>query len=128
MTSEHIRTMNTAHAQTVASEYVGALLEGEDRVLMVAIDPDEPWEAFRAMRKQMRRRRGAKAAIGMFHSDSPLGHSADVIPLQAKAQHPAPGQLCQPDTGMCEFRELALDQDQDGFKGPRPGFAPSSRT
>lgn len=30
---------------------------------------------------------------------------------------------CDPNTAACAFRELALDQDGDGFKGPRPGFA-----
>jgi hypothetical protein len=33
---------------------------------------------------------------------------------------------CEPTTGECGFRQLALDQDGDGFKGPRPGFAPGS--
>ena len=32
---------------------------------------------------------------------------------------------CSP-TGACENRLLALDEDRDGFKGPRPGFAPGS--
>jgi hypothetical protein len=30
---------------------------------------------------------------------------------------------CVPESGECDFRELALDQDGDGFKGPKPGFA-----
>lgn len=34
--------------------------------------------------------------------------------------------VCVPETGECESRELALDQDGDGFKGPRPGFAPGA--
>jgi hypothetical protein len=29
---------------------------------------------------------------------------------------------CKSDTGLCDFRQLALDQDGDGFKGPKPGF------
>ena len=29
---------------------------------------------------------------------------------------------CAPESGECSFRELALDQDGDGFKGPKPGF------
>jgi len=33
---------------------------------------------------------------------------------------------CLPESGACDFRELALDQDGDGFKGPRPGFAPGA--
>jgi len=33
---------------------------------------------------------------------------------------------CKPEDGTCDFRELALDQDGDGFKGPRPGYAPGA--
>ncbi len=33
---------------------------------------------------------------------------------------------CDPATGACRFRALAFDQDGDGFKGPRAGFAPGS--
>ena len=29
---------------------------------------------------------------------------------------------CDPATGECNFRELSLDQDGDGYFGPRPGF------
>lgn len=34
--------------------------------------------------------------------------------------------LCLPESGACDFRQLALDQDGDGFKGPKPGFAPGA--
>jgi hypothetical protein len=30
---------------------------------------------------------------------------------------------CVPESGECRFRALARDEDGDGFKGPRPGFA-----
>jgi hypothetical protein len=33
---------------------------------------------------------------------------------------------CLPETGECHFRELSLDEDEDGFRGPRPGFAPGA--
>lgn len=33
---------------------------------------------------------------------------------------------CDSDTGECQSRELTSDQDGDGFKGPRPGFAPGA--
>jgi hypothetical protein len=33
---------------------------------------------------------------------------------------------CIPETGACDFRPLAFDLDGDGFKGPRPGFAPGA--
>jgi hypothetical protein len=31
---------------------------------------------------------------------------------------------CNPSTGECEYRPLTVDLDGDGFRGPRPGFAP----
>jgi len=33
---------------------------------------------------------------------------------------------CAPATGQCKHRDLALDQDGDGYKGPRPGYAPGA--
>jgi len=45
------------------------------------------------------------------------------VPLQCNDDDPCTEDSCLPETGQCDFRELALDQDGDGFKGPRPGFA-----
>ena len=33
---------------------------------------------------------------------------------------------CDSRTGECRFRELSFDQDSDGFKGPRAGYAPGA--
>ncbi len=33
------------------------------------------------------------------------------------------GDSCDPATGECVFSPLTLDQDGDGYRGPRPGFA-----
>jgi hypothetical protein len=33
---------------------------------------------------------------------------------------------CDSETGACRFRELSSDQDGDGFKGPRAGYAPGA--
>lgn len=80
MTSEILR--RTA-MQTPASDYVGALIEDERRLVLVSVDPQDPWEAFRALRREMRRTRKS-AAVGMFHADAPLGHAAEVIPLASR--------------------------------------------
>ncbi|MEZ4227456.1 MAG: putative metal-binding motif-containing protein [Polyangiaceae bacterium] len=47
-------------------------------------------------------------------------------PKQCDDQDVCTEDACDPDTGECTFRPLALDQDQDGFNGPRPGFAPGA--
>lgn len=33
---------------------------------------------------------------------------------------------CEPESGDCTHRALALDQDGDGFRGPRPGYLPGA--
>ncbi|MBK8994311.1 MAG: putative metal-binding motif-containing protein [Myxococcales bacterium] len=48
------------------------------------------------------------------------------VPLECNDEDPCTEDSCLPETGLCDFRELALDQDGDGFKGPRPGFAPGA--
>ena len=44
-------------------------------------------------------------------------------PLECDDSDECTEDACDPSSGTCVYRELALDQDQDGFKGPRPGFA-----
>ena len=39
---------------------------------------------------------------------------------------PCTEDTCTPATGKCKHRDLALDQDGDGYKGPRPGYAPGA--
>ena len=82
MTSEMFRreTMQTQPAQ---SEYVGALIEDERRVVLVSVDPDNPWEAFRRLRKQMRRER-KPASMALYETGSPIEHTADVIDLSSR--------------------------------------------
>lgn len=82
MTSEYRRKMMQ---QTLASDYIGAHFKDQNRVLLVSVDPDEPWEAFRQLRRRMRRERhGGAASMSLFHSESPINHAADVIPLASR--------------------------------------------
>ena len=63
-------------------DYVGALIEDERRLVLVSVDPDEPWDAFRRLRRAMRKEpRRAKARIDIFNAPAPLEHSAEIIPL-----------------------------------------------
>ena len=82
MTSEYRRKMM---AQTLASDYIGAHFQDERRVVLVSVDPDEPWEAFRQLRRRMRRERnGGRSTVGMYHAEAPIDHSAEVIPLSSR--------------------------------------------
>jgi hypothetical protein len=47
--------------------YVGAMLDSERRLVLVPVDPERPWAAFRRMRSWMKRSsKGAEASIGVF--------------------------------------------------------------
>lgn len=73
-------TMNT---KTAPSEYVGALL-GERRLTLVAIDPTHPWEAFRRMRRIMRRQAEPSKQISLYESEYPVENEARVIVLDSR--------------------------------------------
>ena len=84
MTSESSRhkPMQTA----TRTDYVGAQLQDERRVMLVSIDPERPWDAFRRLRRAVRRERTRVAAFSLVDSDGPLGHQADVIPLASRRE------------------------------------------
>ncbi|HEX9711758.1 MAG TPA: hypothetical protein VGB52_04285 [Actinomycetota bacterium] len=66
-------------------DYVGALLEEERRLVLASVDPNEPWEAFRRLRRAMRKEpRGGRARIDIFNAPAPLEHTADIIPLASR--------------------------------------------
>jgi len=70
---------------SVQPDYVGALIEDERRLVLVSVDPTEPWEAFRSLRRVMRRDpRKADARIDIFSATHPVEHSADVIELHTR--------------------------------------------
>lgn len=74
--------MKTAEAR---SDYVGAFIEDDRKLTLVAIDPADPWEAFRSLRRQMKRVSGAEhATIAMFDSDVRLEHNATVVDLSSR--------------------------------------------
>lgn len=83
MASEVIRhkTMNTAESR---SEYVGALLADERRLVLVSVDPDQPWDAFRELRRAMRREHPSAISTAMFAAPTPIEHHADVISLESR--------------------------------------------
>lgn len=55
--------------------YVGAMFDSERRLVLVPLDPERPWVAFRRMRSWMKRsRKGASgSSMGVF-SEPPQGH------------------------------------------------------
>ena len=82
MASELKKRMQPA---TAHSEYVGALLEDEGRLVLVALDEQDPWESFRSLRRTMRKTRGAATAtMGLFESETPLERTAEVISLESR--------------------------------------------
>lgn len=66
------------------AEYLGAFLEGERRLVLVPMDPKEPWAAFKRMRSLMRQEKTAKAEVGVFAPETPLETEAKVIPLRKR--------------------------------------------
>jgi len=66
-------------------DYVGALIEDERRLMLVSVDPQEPWEAFRRLRRALRKDPAReKAVIDIFEAAGPLEYTADVIPLASR--------------------------------------------
>ncbi|MCA9600321.1 MAG: hypothetical protein KC776_43755 [Myxococcales bacterium] len=51
------------------------------------------------------------------------GHCVASEPKNCDDGDECTGDSCNPATGECESTPLTLDQDGDGFRGPRPGFA-----
>lgn len=65
------------------SDYLGAMLDDEQRLVLVPLDPDRPWAAFRRMRAWMKRARprAPKASVEIFQTPAePAG--GEVIPLR----------------------------------------------
>lgn len=55
------------HTNDEKPGYVGAMLGSERRLVLVPVDPERPWAAFRRMRSWMKRsRKGAEASLGVF--------------------------------------------------------------
>ena len=46
--------------------YLGALFDEEQRLVLVPVDPEKPWSAFRRMRKLMKRSKSGPPRVTMF--------------------------------------------------------------
>ena len=58
--------------------YLGAMFDEEQRLVLVPVDPQRPWAAFRRMRKMMKRTRKGAQTVNMF---KPPPEEAKIIPL-----------------------------------------------
>ncbi len=54
------------------------------------------------------------------------GRCEDLTPIECDDEDECTVDFCDPDTGTCSFTDRTFDEDQDGFKGPLPGFAPGA--
>lgn len=61
-------------------DYLGALIREERRLVLVPLDPREPWEAFRKMRSWMRVAK-KPAEVDVFESPQPIQAAAKIISL-----------------------------------------------
>lgn len=77
---------NRMQSATAPSEYVGALLPQEGRLVVVPVNEEDPWESFRKLRRAMRKERSAETAVmGLFEAETPLERkAADVISLESR--------------------------------------------
>lgn len=67
------------------SDYIGALIPDECRMMLVSMDPEHPWEAFRQLRRLLRKEKSApEALVGLFESPVPIDQQAEVIPLSSR--------------------------------------------
>jgi hypothetical protein len=69
-------------ATAECAEYVGALLEDEQRLVLVPMDTREPWEAFKQLRRWMISAKPAGAELALFEAPTPLeSATSNVVPL-----------------------------------------------
>jgi len=64
--------------------YLGAMLGSEQRLVLVPLDPERPWAAFRRMRSWMKRSRkgAAEASVDVFTAPPEAG--TNVIKLRPR--------------------------------------------
>ena len=60
------------------------------------------------------------------HSSCIEGKCAAPVLVNCDDKDECTEDTCKPESGKCDHRQLALDQDGDGYKGPRPGYAPGA--
>lgn len=69
-------------ATAECAEYVGALLEDEQRLVLVPMDGQDPWEAFKQLRRWMISAQPAAAKLALFEAPTALESGlSNVVPL-----------------------------------------------
>lgn len=65
------------------ADYLGAMLSKQSRLVLVPMDPKEPWEAFRRLRSWMKQTSTTDdlPAVDVFEAPATLTNNAKVIPL-----------------------------------------------
>lgn len=77
------RTMSTQAEDS--AKYVGAMIADEKRLVLVPLDPQEPWAAFKRLRSWMKESKATPSAgIDLFESQASLTDEAKVIPLDSR--------------------------------------------
>lgn len=70
-----------------SAKYLGAMIAEERRLVLVPMDPQEPWAAFKRLRTWMKEsKRTEETSVDVFEAPASLGHSAKVIPLAPRAR------------------------------------------
>ena len=68
-----------------SSNYLGAMLAEEQRLVLVPLDPSEPWAAFKRLRSWMKESKVTKdSKVDVFEAPASLEHTAKVIPLERR--------------------------------------------
>lgn len=67
--------------------YLGAMLDSEQRLVLVPLDPAEPWTAFRRMRSWMKRsgKGTARTSVGVFNAP-PEAAETNVVTLRPRVR------------------------------------------
>ena len=82
--AKHMSTQRMTSA-TEPAQYISARDRVNGKALLVAIDTENPWDAFKAMRRSMRKARSASTIdFGLIESETALEHTADVIHIEAR--------------------------------------------
>lgn len=81
----NLRGVMSTHAEDSA-KYVGAMIADEKRLVLVPLDPQEPWAAFKRLRTWMKDSKAAQtqASIDLFESSASLADTAKVIPIDSR--------------------------------------------
>lgn len=79
--------MNHQMAMSARAEdttrYLGAMIPGEKRLVLVPLEPGEPWAAFKRLRSWMKDSKKT-ASVDVYETPAGLEESATVIDLNAR--------------------------------------------